>query len=195
MYITEGDLEKYILQDIDSSYTDWINTIIGYVGAYIDQYCDTTYVGTGNDSDRYYDGSGSDSLIIDNFTSITSISILDNSGNVIQSIPSGGWFTAPYNGSVFNTIILNGSAGYSEFPEGSRTVKVTGKFGYTTVPEPIKFAAIQLATKIINEGLRGGQVASENLGSYSVSYQKVDEVADSMAIKDILNKYRRIGME
>ena len=55
MYITEGDLEKYILQDIDASYSTWIATIIEYVGAYIDHYCDTTYVGSGTDTDRYYD--------------------------------------------------------------------------------------------------------------------------------------------
>ncbi len=195
MYITEGDLEKFILQDIDATYSPWIDTIIGFVEAYIDKYCDTTYSGTGIASDRFYDGSDSDVLIIDNYTEISAVQFLDDFGNVIHTVPSNGWNTAPYNGSVYNQIQLNGNAGYAYFPAGNRTVKVTGKFGYTDVPPPVKYAGIQLATKIINEGLRGGQVSSENLGSYSVSYQKVDEVADSMGIKDILNMYRRVGME
>lgn len=194
-YITESDLENHILQDIDSSYSSWISTIIGFVEAYIDKYCETDYTGSGSDTDRYYDGSGTDSIIIDEFTEITAVYLLDNFGNTIHTVPTDGWFLAPYNSDVKNQLVLNGHAGYAAFPLGDRTVKVTGKFGHTTVPAPVKFAGIQLCAKIINEGLRGGQVSSETLGSYTVNYREVDEVAESMGVKNILDMYRRVGLE
>lgn len=195
MYITEGDLEKFILQDIDSTFSTWITTIIGFVEDYIDKYCDTDYSGSGSDTDRYYDGNGTESLIIDDVTDVTAVYFLDGHGNVIHTVPTNGWYKAPYNASVYNRLELNNNAEYSVFPEGTRSVKVTGMFGHSTVPAPVKYAGIQLCAKIINEGLRGGQVSSENLGSYSISYRQVDEAAESMGVKDILNMYRRVGME
>jgi hypothetical protein len=75
-----------------------------------------------------------------------------------------------------------------------RAVSITGVWGYASAPSPIKYAAAQLAAKIINEGLRGGQVGSENLGSYSIDYKEVDEYIESLGIKEILNQYRVISL-
>lgn len=189
-YITESDLENHILQDIDSTYSTWISTIIGFVEDYIDKYCGTNFSTLGSVT-RYYDGSGVGELSIDNLTAITSVQILNNNGDVESNLTENtDYWLYPLNETVKNKLVLTGTNLSSSFPDRPRAVKITGTFGYTTVPSPVKFAGIQLAAKIINEGLRGGQVKSESLGSYNISYKDIDEKVESMGIKEILNQYR-----
>ncbi len=198
-YITEGDLENFILQDIDSSHSSWIATIIAQVEAYIDEYCGTSFAGGSAGVERYFDGSGQNELFVGDFQSASEVKILNSDGNDLYTLVENTDFLAyPLNSTVKNTIKLmsSGKAG-TRFPGYNRAVKITGQYGYgsANIPAPIKLAAMKLAAKIINEGLRGGQVRSESLGSYSITYREVDEVAESMEIKDILNTYRPILLE
>lgn len=193
-YISEGDLENFILQDIDSSYSTWITSIIAAVEAYIDQYCGTDFENSGS-GDKYYDGNGTDELFIGNVQTITAVYFLDVNGNVESTLGTGDWNLYPLNDSTKNTLKLSGGGSYSSFPNRSRAVKITGTFGNSTAPLPVKMAGVQLAAKLINEGLRGGQVKSESLGSYSVTYKDIDENAESMAIKETLNQYRIMTLD
>lgn len=191
-YITEGDLENFILQDIDSGFSTWIESVITMVESYIEQY---TGIDFENDTatTRYFDGDGSDIVVIGDYRTgtLTSMQILDSDGNVEATLTSGTDFTEyPYNEGTPNAIKLLGGGQYNHFGNRSRTVKITGKFGYATPPGAVKIAAIKLAAKMINEGLRGGQVSSESLGSYQVSYKELDESSESLGIKEILNQYR-----
>lgn len=188
-YITEGDLENFILQDIDSSFSTWITSVIEIVEDYVDQYCGTDFHNSVS-GDRYFDGSGSDELIIGPVQSISAVYLLDTSGNVNATLATSDWNLYPLNSSTPTTLKLALGGSYNNFGDYGRAVKITGIWGYSTAPTPVKMAGIQLAARIINEGLRGGQVSSENLGSYSVSYNKLDETSESMGIKDILNQYR-----
>lgn len=198
MYITESDLENFILEDIDSSYSAWINTIIASVEAYIDQYCGTNFAANNNSADRYFDGSGAEDLYIGPVQSISAVKILDSFGNVLSTLNASDYYLyplQPVNTGEYDRLRLNGAGQYGIFPDGARTVQVTGVWGYSAVPAPVKMAGVQMAAKLINEGLRGGQVSSETLGSYSVAYRQVDEVSESMGIKDILNQYRVMTLE
>ena len=193
-YILEGDIEKFILQDIDSSFSTWIDSVVDIVEEYIDHYCGTNFADQGS-GDRYYDGSGLQDLIIDNFQSISAVKILDASGAEIMTLTEGTDFnSAPYNNGIQNRLVLSGSGLLSSWPDRARSVKVTGTFGYDAVPKPVKLAGIQLCAKIINEGLRGGQVKSENLGSYSITYKDINEHTESLGIKEILNQYREVRL-
>ena len=197
MYITEGDLENFILQDIDSSYSAWISSIIDMVGGYIDNYCGTDFMGGNAGEDRYFDGSGTNELYVGDFQAVTAVSLLDIFGNTISNLTENQhYFTYPLNQTVKNMLVLNGGF-YGIFPKRRRAVKVTGTWGYgaSNVPPEIKAAAIKLAAKLINEGLRGGQVKTENLGSYSITYKDVDEQADAMGINDILDGFRMVLLD
>lgn len=198
-YITEGDLENFILQDIDSSYSSWIATVITQVEAYIDEYCGTSFAGGSAGVVRYFDGSGQNEIFVGDYQASSEVKILNVDGNDLYELTEGTDFLAyPLNSTVKNSIHLmpTGKAG-GRFPGYQRALKITGTFGYgsSNIPAPIKLAAMKLAAKIINEGLRGGQVSSESLGSYSIDYREVDEVAETMQIQDILNKYRPILLE
>jgi hypothetical protein len=193
-YITEGDLEKFILQDIDATFSTWITSVIEIVEDYIDNYCGTNFKDQGSQT-KYYNGSGTEELIIDNFQTITSVQILDSNGTVIENLTENSdYWASPYNSGIQNKLVLTGANLTSVWPDRHHSVKVVGTFGYDSVPTPVKLAGIQLCAKIINEGLRGGQVKSENLGSYRVEYKEINETMESLGIKEILNQYRELRL-
>ncbi len=197
-YITEGDLENYILQDIDASFSTWIASVIAGVESYIDNYCGTKFANTGIAEDRYYDGSGSDELILGPVQSVSAVVFLTLLGDTYATLSTDNYILYPQNSEVNDTkyiLKLRHGSFYSNFPNYPRSVKITGIFGTTTPPLAVKMAGIKLAAKIINDGLRGGQVSRETLGSYSVIYEKVDEVSGAMEIKEILNQYRVMSLD
>ena len=49
-----------------------------------------------------------------------------------------------------------------------------------------------LVGKIIKEGMKGGPSSAESLGDFRIAYQKIDEAADSLGVKNILDQYRKI---
>lgn len=195
MYITEGDIEKLILVDIDATHSTFIDSIIDKVEGYIDHYCGTNFATAAGAATKYYDSYGSDEIIVDPFTAITSIKILDVNGNAERTLSTSDYYLYPLNDPTKTVIKLSDGGQVGIFPERLRSIEIVGTFGPTTVPQPIQLAAMKLAAKIINEGLRGGQIGSETLGSYSVSYRDLDESVDSLGIKEILNQYRSVALE
>lgn len=195
-YLTESDLENYILEDIDPSFSGWITSVIAAVTSYIEKYTGIDFDGNNSASDRYFDGDGEDRLYIGPFQSgASSVYLLDSVGNVIETLTlNTDYWEIPYNETMKTGIQLAPGGKRLHFPCGIRTVKVTAKFGYATIPDDVKQAAIRLAAKIVNEGIKGGQVSSESLGAYSVSYQKVDEMAEAIGILNTLDHYRPITL-
>lgn len=193
-YIVESDLENFILHDIDPSFSTWITSVIAMVEDYIDKYCGTDFTNATSE-DRYFDGSGSRELYVGPLQSVSSLQILDVNGNVeITLTATTDYHLYPLNETIKERIVLAQGGQYQAFPARIRAVKVTGVFGYDAAPEPVKLAAIQLAAKIINEGLRGGQVSAETLGSYHIDYREVEEATESLGIKEILNQYRVLSL-
>lgn len=191
-YITEGDLENHILHDIDAGFSAWISTVIGMVESYIEQY---TGIDFENDTagTRYFDGSGEDIQVIGDFRTgtLTSVQILNSDGQVEATLTLNTDFVYyPYNETTPNALKLLSGGQYGSWPARARSVAITGKFGYSSPPAAVKIAAVKLAAKMINEGLKGGEVKAETLGSYSVTYKDLDESAVSLGIKEILNQYR-----
>jgi len=191
-YLTEGDLENFLLQDIDSSFSTFISNVITWVEDYITQYCGTDFENSAS-SAKYFDGNGTEDLYVGEYQSLSEVLVLASDRNTLATLVANtDYWKYPYNESVYDTIRLVKGGQYSLWPMRARAAKVTGVWGRASVPNPVKLAAIKLAAKIINEGLRGGEVTSETLGSYTINYKQIDESAESLGIKEILNQYRAI---
>lgn len=194
MYITEGDLENYMLQDIDSTYSTFVADVITMVEDYINKYTGVDFENASS-TERYYDGSEADELIIDDVQSVSAVTIYDTNGSQLHTLTENtDYFLYPLNETIKNRLVLTtGKIGV--FPSYSRSIKVTGVFGFSTVPTAIKIAALKLAAKILEKGLKGGEASSESLGSYSIDYRELNDTADALGIFDILNMYRvrRLG--
>lgn len=189
-YTSKTKLENYLMITIDAVFNTQITEWIASVTKYIENYTGRVFEASA-DTTRYYDGNLQNELMIDDIYSFTSVAILDEDGNVDETLTSGlgnDYLAYPANTTQKNSIKLLGTAVYDLFPKGKQNIKITGKFGYgSAVPADIELVATKLVGAIIQKGLKGGEIASERLGDYSVSF--IDEKAEEMGIKEVLDNY------
>ncbi|MHA1225125.1 MAG: hypothetical protein ACTSR2_00985 [Candidatus Hodarchaeales archaeon] len=180
--------------NISDSFATQIDEWISAVSAWIDNFTGTTFE-TESDSYKLYDGDGTRELMIDDLVSLTKIEILDEDGNVDETIDSSDeYYLYPANETPKYRIVLNTSnAPIAVFPKGHQNIKVYGDFGYSSsVPEDVRLAATMLVSQIIKDGNLDitGNIKSERLGEYSVTFQDIDKIADRIGVKEILNHYK-----
>ena len=199
-YADKTEVENYLTINIDASFDSQINSWAQAVDNYIDNYTGRSFSET-NKEVRYFDGNGESQLDIDDFTSVSSVEILEvNSTDVSKSLTQGkndDYVVYPHNKNPKYRLILTPDANIGSFgnagtfPRGKRRVKVKAKWGYDeNVPEDITVAATMLLAGIIEEGLEGGNVEMEQLGDYRVEYNNVDKISNTMGVAEILDKYK-----
>jgi len=75
--------------------------------------------------------------------------------------------------------------------EGFRNYRATYDAGFTTIPYDLDMAAAQMAAHEFNtRGQGGGQIESESLGDYTVSYRKGTDESDKF-IDGVIEKYKK----
>lgn len=113
-----------------------------------------------DDTTRYFDGTGTRELWIDDIVSLTSISVSEEGGlssSDYTTWSSSDYILMPYNSTPKNLVLvdtLNGSKLYWE--PHLKAVKVTGVFGYSSTPPQV----IRQACSI--QALRWFQRAKQN---------------------------------
>lgn len=193
-YTTKAKVENYLNIDIAPSMDAQITEWIAAVKRYIDRYTGTTFEGV--TETRYFNGNGSNELVIDDFVSISSIDILKYDSNDVEyALVEGNeqdYLIHPFNDATKYRVILNGNSHINKWPDSPRRrIKITGVWGVAqTVPEDVSLAATMLVAGIIEKGLKGGTVQSESLGDYSVTYKVMDDISNVMGVNDLLDRYR-----
>lgn len=200
-YTNVGAIEKYIMIDIDATQEAQVEEWIEAAEAYIDNYCNRPkgFVADAADTTRYYDGSNTTELDIDDFTSLTSVEVLEDQGDDVEYTltegPENDYIEFPYNRSPKYKLQMTKNSQLGVFLPGKKRIKITGKFGFaTSVPKDIRLAATILAAKIVEKGQRGGDVAEERLGDYTLTLKDLNESAIELNVKQILDKYKIIEL-
>ncbi len=140
-------------------------------------------------TNKLYDGPGDDTLILDEYpiTSITKIEYLQ------QQTPTEVWveLSSVYyrlyadKGYVRLVQDLSGLTDINEFEEGVQNIRVTYKYGYSTIPSIVELLASLLVAELYMKSTDGG-ISSEKIGDYSISYGGSD--VDVTNIKDLITK-------
>lgn len=96
---------------------------------------------TTDDVTRYYNGSGCDEQDIDEFASITSVSVAESGGTSSSDYTSWGstdYFVEPYNyitdGKPINRLVIDINGSKPGWYGYRKSVKVVGVAGYSTTP-------------------------------------------------------------
>lgn len=191
MYTTEAKIENYLQITIDDSISAYVSDWINWVSKYIDRYTGTTF--ETSSQTYYYDVRGMQSrLFIDDCTAITSLQLLDEDGNVEDTLTENSDFWLyPLNKTTKNEIRLDPYGKYAVFPyTGSKKVKVTATFGVeNTVPADIEMVATQMVGDLIRQNSSEAKgKKSETLGEYSVTYENISKY--SIPYASILDLYR-----
>lgn len=182
-------LQNYLLTTIDASFDSQIAEWIRAVEAHMNKKTDRILIASDTPAVYYYDvpTDCSGKLRIDEFVSISEVKDVDSD----TVIAADEIYYYPSNAGYINRLDYpNG------FTRGVRKIKVTGIRGrYTqgTLPDDLKFAATVLLAEIVNFGNTSvGEVKSETIGRYGVTYATDGQKVDLKRADDILWSYRRI---
>lgn len=180
-YCEINDIEDYLLTEIDGSFEPQIESWIEAMENYIDKTTGRNFIADDQASVKKYDGDGDYRLFIDDAVDISKIEI---DGNEVAE-----YFLYPANDFPITKIELEDDY----FTRGHQNVEVEGKWGYSVdVPADITLACAILVAGVINQSLsQEGEVQSETVGPYSVTYKSEQNWRDFFNIKNTLLQYRR----
>ena len=202
-YTTEEKIENYLLQDIDSSFSDQIDNWIVAVENYIDKETGRNFIADSTASERRFNGSDKNIILIDDCIEVTKVEVAtDVYGESLTEISSDDYILLPRDYDADGKPIKGVFAKNYVFSSGIKGLanhQITAKWGYSeSVPGDIEFAATVLVGGIINFQRGSGQeVKSEKIGDYSISYNN-DNSGNSMndfqQIEHILKSYKKYNL-
>jgi hypothetical protein len=191
-YCDKTDIVNYNLTEIDASFDTQIDEWIEVAEGIIDKETERSFIADSVASARWFDGSGQEEMVVDENVDITEVLVYDSNGDLQYTMVEGVDFEIyPYNNFPIRKMILKYTSSML-FLKGMRNVKITAKWGYSVaVPAQIKFAATVLASLIMNfSNESDGEIKSETIGDYSVSYRE-DKQQDVEKVKDIIGNFTK----
>jgi len=177
-YTDEAKINTFLNKTITvGSADDAINQAVDV----IDQLTGRNFIADSEASSRLFDGNDKDILPIDECVEITVVQKGDNYygdsfttiAEFVQGTNSAGYSKMPFNFSALKAPIRRLALRGYAWLLGRGNHKITAKWGYSVaVPEAIVLATTILASGIymFNRGGASGNVKSEKIGLYSVSY-------------------------
>lgn len=196
-YTTQEEVENYLLVDVDPSFASQITSWIEQVSRYIEQTTNRVFVADEEASERFFDGNGGNELRIDECIEIDTVErgndYYGDSRTEIPSSGSGSYIPLPNNYEALNLPIQSLLYRGGCWNKGIQNHAVTAKWGFSaTPPEDIMFAATVFVAGIINSQRKDeGEVKSETIGNYSVTYEKQSQWDDFERAQSILLTYKR----
>lgn len=193
-YTTTAKIEGYLNSSIPAGQQAQLSQWISAVTRFIDNYTQRTFEQVVAET-RYFDGNGESEILIDDFLSLTEVSLLESDGTVLQTLTEGDasdYITYPYTTTPKYKLIMRSTSSQGKFWKGVKNLKVVGTWNFSTaVPADIELVATRLVSTIIIQGQNSNKdVVSESLGDYSVTYgQSVEETFDKLGLKSVLDQY------
>ena len=183
-YTTIAKIEDYLLIDIDPAFEARVNTWIEEVSKYIEQVTGRIFIANAVASVKKYDGNGRDEFFTDEMVSLAELRI---DGTIINP---ADYLLYPANELPKTRIKLKNAI----FTKGEQNIEVSAKWGYSVdCPADISFVATIFVAGIINfAGKMEGEVKSERLADYTVTYKDKTSWQDLDRAKEILQNYKKV---
>ena len=189
-YIQVSDVENMALVDVVDSFEDQIDEWIIAMSNQVSLLTKREWLADDTEypTVRYFDGNGSSYLRIGEAVDIDSIEVGEDYAENFEAVID--YITYPYNLTPITKVIRKDGV----WDRGIKNIKVTGNFGYATeVPADIKFAVAVLVAGIINaQSNQDGEIESEKIGNYAVTYSTDEQKQDYKRAMDIIQTRRVI---
>lgn len=192
-YTSRQNIENYLLITVDESLHTQVDTWIGEVERFIDEYTGRNFKADASASARLFNGNDTNELEIDDCVAVTKVELgSDQYGSSFSETTNYALLpaNAVAKGQSIKAIHLKSE--YFNF--GLQNQRITAKWGYSVeVPADITMAAMMLTVQIYQFG-RGGTtsgIAQEKIGNYSVTYKDEKDKGEYDSAIAILNRYKR----
>lgn len=198
-YTTIAYIEDYLLIDIDAAFEAKVKEWIAMMEKYIEKETGRVFIADDAATTRQYQIElslavrvgrylqGEKEITLDDCVAITELKI---DGSVVSGTD---YLTYPVNSLPITRIKLTDNSGLV-FTEGEQNIEVKAKWGHSVAcPADISFAATVLVAGVINvSGSMEGEIKTEKLGDYSVTYKDQKQWQDLEKAKGILEHYKKI---
>lgn len=196
LYISIDDVKNYLLTEVADYFEPQIEKWILQMQKHIERITGRTFLisdygesGGPSATERKYDGDGTGKLLIDDCVAVESFKIgVDDESEYVEGTD---FFLYPANETPKKRIELDQQI----FPQGKQNIIVKAFWGYSAeVPEDLKFALVVLVSGIINYGNNAdGEVKSESIGAYSVTYKDEKQWQDFERAQEIIETYKKFS--
>ena len=190
MITSKVEIENYLLTTIDASFDSQLNLWIASVTEYINSMANRIVVAEDNFNEYTYTGSGGDIQFIDDFHKITQVKVDDS------ILANTEYVAKPFNDPYKNQIRYKSGGIFSKYTEGN--IQITGRRGMydkDAIPQDLRFACTVLVAGIVLSSKGdGGEIQSETIGRYSISYKTDTQKMDFKSAHEIIKSYRRYSL-
>lgn len=185
-YCTIKQIENYLLIDIEESFEPQVEEWIAQIEKHIERETGRIFIADEDASERIYDGDGKQELFLDESVEVSKVTI--DSVEVLIA----NYLKYPASELPITRIKLTDSS-MLYFTKDEQNIKVEAKWGsFVECPADISFATIVFVAGIINfSGIMEGEIKSETIGSYSVTYKEAKDWQDFERAKEILKSYKK----
>ncbi len=189
-YCTVDDVKNTLGQMVTEKYNGILLDIINAVTSEIDNYCGRSFTSTS--ATRYFDGVD-DNLIVDDLVSVTTLKLDTGGDGVWETTLTEGtdFLLYPYNTSPKWLVKLTDDSTASDFAEGKRKgVEIAGVWGYATIPEPIRQAAMMQVCRLfrLSQGGYGTEIGTPEIGTQTI-FQGLPSDAKRMLAAYVRGRY------
>jgi hypothetical protein len=110
---------------------------------------------------RYYDLADGQTAIAEDIVSLTSVEYATYTGDVYVPLGSTEWSLWPRLASPYSYVTLTDAAPLTAFYGGTATVKLTGVFGFASIPRLVRRATLDIARELYQQSAGGTPVGIE----------------------------------
>ena len=181
-YTSIEEISNYLTLNIDENFESqlekWIEAMSDYVSNYTNREWSVTEVET-----RLYTGNNTNNISIDEAISIVSVEM--GGDDITDDVES-----YPLNSLPIRRLFYRNGI----FLKDYGNIAVEGIFGASsTIPEDIRFiTTVLVAGIILAQTQQEGEVKSEKIGNYSVTYDTESQKSDYEMAKQMLNVRRKL---
>lgn len=156
-YCTLGEL-KAVLRIMDTVDDELLEARISEASRVIDQHCDRRFYADGTATARVYVANTSDVVFVDDISTATGLIVKTDSsgdGTYATTLTASQIQSEPLNATSKGlpiTSIRGTATGVFPTTQAPAGVQITAKWGWPSVPEPVKSACILLAGRLVKRG-------------------------------------------
>lgn len=156
-YCTLGEL-KAVLRIMDTVDDELLESRISEASRVIDQHCDRRFYADGTATARVFVANATDVVFVDDISTTTGLVVKTDSagdGTYLTTLTASQFQNEPLNATSKGlpiTSIRGTATGVFPTTAAPAGVQVTAKWGWPSVPEPVKSACILLAGRLVKRG-------------------------------------------
>lgn len=198
-YTTITQIENYLLTVIALDFQDQVKDWIAIIEKWIENETGRVFIANSVASVRKFQTESFKETAIGSYRTTPNELFIDECVDIDELkidgevIDPNDYLFYPANNLPITRIKLTDDSGLV-FTEGEQNIEVKAKWGYSvSCPNDISFATTVFVVGIINYSLSAeGEVKSETIGSYSVTFKEEKQWQDFDRAKEILKNYTKV---